>query len=119
MTSASLKSLRVTLGAADADVDMGELPWSIPGIEPLGAVELEADVPLLQPATVRAAAVAVATMTVLIVNMVVFLCEVSKEVESDRFRPATGHSARPRAKACQTLRIDSSERERTVQGGAR
>jgi hypothetical protein len=82
ITSASLKSLRVPLGAAEADadvdVDVDEPPWSIPGIEPLIPGELDVldvSLPLLQPATVRAAAVAAAMAMVLNVvelNMVVF-----------------------------------------------
>jgi hypothetical protein len=82
-----LKSVRVALGdAADAD----ELPWSIPGIDPLIPGELDVvgeveglEVLSLQPATVRAAA-ATAAITVLTtvveINMVAFLCELSKEV---------------------------------------
>jgi hypothetical protein len=82
-----LKSVRVALGAADAD----EPPWSIPGIDPLIPAELEVvgevevlEVLSLQPAIVRAAAAAAAAMTVLVtvveINMVAFLCEWSKEV---------------------------------------
>jgi hypothetical protein len=83
-----LKSVRVALGdAADAD----ELPWSIPGIDPLIPGELDVvgeveglEVLSLQPATVRAAAAATAAITVLTtvveINMVAFLCELSKEV---------------------------------------
>jgi hypothetical protein len=93
ITSASLKSLRVPFGAADADVDIDEPPWSIPGIEPLIPGELEVvdvSLPLLQPATARAAAVAAAmamVLNVMEVNMVVFLCEMSNELGSDGVYP--------------------------------
>src|SRR4051812_19928445 len=85
ITSASLKSVRVPLGAAEADgdVDIDEPPWSIPGIGPLIEGELEGvdvSLPLLQPATASAAAVTAAmamVLKVVEVNMVVFLCEMS------------------------------------------
>src|SRR5690348_13086068 len=76
MTSASLKSVRVALGAGDVD----EPPCSIPGIDPLVAVELEtvgdaevSDASSPHPATVRAAATAAVRMadltTVVELNM--------------------------------------------------
>src|ERR1700687_3884715 len=121
VTSASLKSVRV---AADGDA---ELPWSIPGMDPvmLGEVDVpdgldEVEGLLPHPAASRATAAAAATTAlkcIVEVNMVVLLanCEYT---DGGQKKPCGLH-ARPPVNACQIRRIDNSGRDNTVQGGAR